>query len=166
MEYCSTKVNFNNFNNLNSEIVLLGMKDSHMTSRQTLDNRPKKQTLLSDAMLFLFAKEAEKKGECKLRMADIYKIMSHFQADFDELNIPITFEKTGTDIYSRRIDEAMYDLIAFDTEIVNPSFSIVLAKDAATRRLEKLGRRIPEEVRLRLNSMFEKFDVALDMSSS
>ena len=121
----------------------------------------KKQVLLSDAMLYLFAREAEKKGTCKLPMAEIYRIMSNFEADFKDLTIPITFEKAGSDVYSRRIDEAMYYLIPFDIQIVNPSFSIVLEKNAALRRLQKLDSRLPESAKQKLDLMFAKFDAEL-----
>jgi len=119
------------------------------------------QILLSDVMLYLFAKEADKKGQCKVLMADIYKIMSDFKRDFEELDIPIVFEKIGNDTYSRRIEDAMYYLIPFDIQIVNPSFSVLLGKDAAARRLEKLNRRIPSSAKKKLDSMFERFDAAL-----
>jgi hypothetical protein len=136
-----------------------------MSSEQKMPNRSGKRVLLSDVMLYLFAREAEKNAECKLPMRNIYKVMSELKPDFEDLSIPITFEKTGTDLYSRRIDEAMYYLIPFDIQIVNPSFSIVLEKEAATRRLEKLDRRFSPDVKEKLDQMFDKFDNALGMLS-
>ena len=132
-----------------------------MYSQQATENPSKKKVLLSDAMLYLFAKEAEKKGTFKLRMADIYKVMSDLQSDFNELDISINFEKIGTDVYSRRVDEAMYYLIPFDVQIVNPSFSIVLAKEPASLRLDKLEHRLSDEAKKKLDSVFEKFDALL-----
>lgn len=132
-----------------------------MASLQSTESSQKKRVLLSDAMLYLFAKEAEKRGSFKLRMTDIYRTMSHFQSDFKDLGIPVTFEQTGTDIYSRRLDEAMYYLIPFDVQIVNPSFSIVLESDQASRRLKKLDSRLSGEAKEKLDSMFEKFDANL-----
>lgn len=137
-----------------------------MTSQQKMSSRSGRRVLLSDVMLYLFAKEAEKKAECKLPMRNIYKVLSELKSDFEDLDIPITFEKIGTDLYSRRIDEAMYYLIPFDIQIVNPSFSIVLGKEAASRRLKKLDKRLAEDVKEKLNLMFGKFDNALPTLSA
>ena len=115
-------------------------------------------------MLYLFAREAEKRGVCKLPMASIYKIMVKLESDFEDLNIPITFEKIGTDVQSRRIDEAMFGLINLDLEIVNPSFSIKLERDAAIRRLRKLDSRLSGPVKGKLELMFKKFDGTLNSS--
>lgn len=116
-------------------------------------------------MLYLFAKEAEKNAECKLPMRSIYRVMSELKSYFEELAIPINFEKIGTDLYSRRIDDAMHYLIPFDIQIVNPSFSIVLENEAANRRLEKLDSRLPREVKEKLNLMFDEFHTTLSTLS-
>ncbi|HXZ98261.1 MAG TPA: hypothetical protein VED24_02715 [Candidatus Acidoferrum sp.] len=132
-----------------------------MPSQQKMPNCYGSRVLLSDVMLYLFAKEAEKREQCKLPMRSIYKVMSKLESDFEDLDISITFEKTGTDLYSRRIDEAMYYLMPFDIQIVNPSFSILLEKEAANRRLRKLDQCLPDTVRKKLDVMFSKFDNAL-----
>jgi len=125
-----------------------------------LPKRSESRVLLSDVMLYFFAKMAGKK-ECRLPLSSIYAVMSELESELEDLNIPVIFEKTGTYLYSQQIDKAVHHLIPFDIQIVNPGVSIAIGKEAANRRLKHLNRRLPDAVREKLDLMFDKFDNAM-----
>lgn len=114
---------------------------------------------LPDILLYLLSKEVQenKPDELKIRMADVYKVLAPLQDKIRNSNIPIKFERVGSDTYSRQVDDALYYLIPQDVEIVNPSFSIKLTKARAISRMKHLESKLTPHAISKLSKMHDTF---------
>lgn len=113
-------------------------------------------------MLYLIAKEAaEKKHDCKILVDHVHRIFAGFEGELERLGVQVLFTRNPVDVYSKQVEEAIDELVPFDLEIVNPSFSVRLPHENAAVRLRHAKKDLPPATIGKLESLYAQFSESL-----